>query len=390
MPTQAQFDRYPPFADDVQVAELPHVSFAKLLEGNEAESSALFEACRAWGFFLLDFTGCEECRAIIDEAASMFELSEEVSALDTRELMKYAYKGPHSLFGFVISYATELMACNWLKCYRYKEAGNLKIEDGRPDRVEFYNIGRDDMMGVCDPLSNPPCIESGRSTIKNYMEHCHSVVRLICSKLDSEMHLPEGTLASLQPLDKPSGTMLRLLRYLPQPYTDRRTSLLGHTDIGSITVLFNITGGLQLLRPGTDPSIEENWQYIKPVPGCAIVNLGDAMVEWSAGILRSNMHRVTFAPGEQGKVTRYSHAYLVRPQADAPMKRLGGQGSLIPELEDGEEDNTMNAREWEAHKAIAIRAGRDNARSRGGREMKPKGQMKPMTVEERPVVEAQG
>jgi isopenicillin N synthase-like dioxygenase len=91
------------------------------------------------------------------------------------------------------------------------------------------------------------------------------------------------------------------------------------------------------------------------------------MVEWSAGILRSNMHRVTFAPGEQGKVTRYSLAYLVRPDGNAPMKRLSGGDSLIPALEDGEEDNLMNAREWEAHKAVAIRAGRDNARSRGGR-----------------------
>lgn len=37
------------------------------------------------------------------------------------------------------------------------------------------------------------------------------------------------------------------------------------------------------------------------------------MVEWSGGILCSNMRRVTYAPGEQGDVTRYSVAYLVRP-----------------------------------------------------------------------------
>jgi isopenicillin N synthase-like dioxygenase len=91
------------------------------------------------------------------------------------------------------------------------------------------------------------------------------------------------------------------------------------------------------------------------------------MVEWSAGILRSNMHRVTCAPGEQGKVTRYSLAYLVRPDGNAPMKRLSGEASLIPAPEDGEEGNPMNAREWEVHRAVAIKAGRDNARSRGGR-----------------------
>lgn len=47
------------------------------------------------------------------------------------------------------------------------------------------------------------------------------------------------------------------------------------------------------------------------------------------------------------------------------MKRLAGGESLIPELGDGEVDNEMNAREWEMHRAVAIKAGRDNARSRG-------------------------
>ncbi|KAI1452443.1 putative oxidoreductase [Annulohypoxylon moriforme] len=355
MPTQAYFDQYPAFPDDVQTAELQRVSFAKLLKSDAAEAKTLFEACRAWGFFVLDFAGCEEGQSFINSAANMFELDKEVNSMDVDELMKYAYKPPHSLFG-------------------YKEAGNLKIEDGRPDRVEFYNVGRDDMMGVSAPLSNPPCIEKARPALKSYMEQAHSIVKLICATLDSQLQLPSGTLASLQPLDKPSGTALRLLRYLPQPTTDRRTSLLGHTDIGSLTILFNITGGLQLLSPGADPTDDANWRYVKPAPGCAIVNLGDAMVEWSAGVLRSNMHRVTFAPGAQGQIPRYSHAYLVRPQAEAPMKRLAGGDSLIPELEQGEEDNKMNAKEWEAHKAVAIRQGRDNARSRGGREIKLKGE----------------
>ncbi|KAI1078496.1 putative oxidoreductase [Whalleya microplaca] len=355
MPTQAYFDEYPSFPDDVQTAELQHVSFAKLLSHDDAEAKILFEACRAWGFFVLDFGGCEEGQSFIQMAADMFELDKEVNSMDVEELMKYAYKPPHSLFG-------------------YKEAGNLKIEDGRPDRVEFYNIGRDDIMGVSAPLSNPPCIEKSRPALKSYMEQAHSIVRLICATLDSQLHLPSGTLASLQPLDKPSGTALRLLRYLPQPTTDRRTSLLGHTDIGSLTILFNITGGLQLLAPGTDPTDEANWRYVRPAPGCAIVNLGDAMVEWSAGVLRSNMHRVTFSPGAQGQTPRYSHAYLVRPQAEAPMRRLAGGDSLIPELGEDEEDNTMNAKEWEALKAVAIRQGKDNARSRGGRDIKLKGE----------------
>lgn len=99
MPTQAYFDQYPAFPDDVQTAELQRISFAKLLKKDAAEAKTLFEACRAWGFFVLDFAGCEEGESFISLAADMFELDKEVNAVDVDELMKYAYKPPHSLFG---------------------------------------------------------------------------------------------------------------------------------------------------------------------------------------------------------------------------------------------------------------------------------------------------
>jgi isopenicillin N synthase-like dioxygenase len=225
------------------------------------------------------------------------------------------------------------------------------------------------MTGI-SKLSNPPCIEAHRPGVKAYIEQAYSIVSLICSHLDTQLRLTPGTLASLQPMSLSSGTALRMLRYPSQPVGDQRTSLRGHTDLGTLTILFNITGGLQLLLPGTDPRDESSWVYVQPVPGCAIVGLGDTMVQWSAGILRSNMHRVTFAPGEQGEVTRYSLAYLVRPYSEAPMKRLSGGNSLIPELEEGEEDTTINAREWEARRVAALRKGQDNTRSKGGREIK--------------------
>ena len=39
--------------------------------------------------------------------------------------------------------------------------------------------------------------------------------------------------------------------------------------------------------PGTD-----KWQYVKPIPGHAICNIGDAMTIFSGGLLKSNLHRV--------------------------------------------------------------------------------------------------
>ncbi|KAH8690689.1 hypothetical protein BGW36DRAFT_389184 [Talaromyces proteolyticus] len=351
MPTDQYFSKLPAFPSDVPIAKLNRLSYAKLLTGDEVESEALFEASRTLGFFLLDFSTCVEGQNFLQRAERMFEINEDVNNLEQDELMKYAYRPPHHLFG-------------------YKHLGNLKIEDGRPDRVEFYNVGQDDMTGVSATLPNPPLIEENRSDIKAYMQQAHVVTDLICDILDSQLRLPKGTLSSLQPQGRPSGTSLRMLRYPPQPEGDRRTSLLGHTDLGSLTILFNTIGGLQILPAGADAKDDDSWVYVQPQPNCAIVNLGDAMVEWSAGILRSNLHRVTFAPGDQSKSIRYSLAYLVRPFGDAPMKRLAGGDSIIPPLEEGEEDTTMTAREWESHRAVAIKAGKDNARSRGGRDIK--------------------
>jgi hypothetical protein len=99
MPTQNYFNKYPAFPSDVPTAQLPRLSLSKLLDYDNAESDALFKACRSMGFFLLDFQGCTEGEMFLQRAERMFDLNEEVNALDVDKLMKHAYQPPHSLFG---------------------------------------------------------------------------------------------------------------------------------------------------------------------------------------------------------------------------------------------------------------------------------------------------
>ena len=174
--------------------------------------------------------------------------------------------------------------------------------------------------------------------------------------------------------------MIRLIR---NPHSiaqeDKRTGLLPHTDYGTVTFLANVIGGLQILEPDHKPTDENGWKYVRPEPGCLIVNMGDAMVEWTGGVLRSNVHRVNFAPGKQAKSPQYSVGVLVRPAREVKMGRL--VGGRIPTLNEDQRDGVTNegeaemaelsAIEWEARKALALKAGTDIARSRGGREMRP-------------------
>jgi isopenicillin N synthase-like dioxygenase len=107
-------------------------------------------------------------------------------------------------------------------------------------------------------------------------------------------------------------------------------------------MLFHVVGGLQILPPGSE-NINANWQYVRPVPGCALVNLGDTIVEWTGGVLRSCLHRVAVAPGTQGSVPRLSLGYFVRPKFATTMRRL--TGGAIPPLADGEVEDTRSVTE---------------------------------------------
>ena len=141
-------------------------------------------------------------------------------------------------------------------------------------------------------------------------------------------------------------------------------SLGGHTDIGTITMLFNIVGGLQIL-PASSANEFDNWRFIQPMPGCALINLGDTLVEWTGGVLRSSLHRVVTPPGEQGSATRQSLAYLVRPAREATMARL--KSPLIPQPAEGDESrDTQSVSEWAANRTMQIIKGELRPRTIGG------------------------
>jgi isopenicillin N synthase-like dioxygenase len=143
-----------------------------------------------------------------------------------------------------------------------------------------------------------------------------------------------------------SGDHIRFIRSPPQPPQDLSTSMGAHTDFGSLTLLFNRLGGLQVLLPGTN-----KFSYVRPLPGHAIINLGDALVKFSGGVLRSNIHRVVAPPGAQAKATRESLVYFMRPGNEILLVRL--PGGILPELKEGETEERVSSWEWIRDKAMS-------------------------------------
>lgn len=182
------------------------------------------------------------------------------------------------------------------------------------------------------------------------MINAHSIVSLVLEQLNNHLGLPPQTLQNLHRQTSPSGDQVRFIKAPPQPMEDRQITLGEHTDFGSVTILFNRLGGLQVLPPGRDAQ----WCYVQPLPGHAIVNLGDAMAKFTNGLLRSNIHRVVSPPGEQGDHTRYSLVYFARPEEGVLMKRLNGS-EKIPELEPGATEEDITAKDWIIRRALGHR-----------------------------------
>lgn len=232
------------------------------------------------------------------------------------------------------------------------------------DRCEIYSIAQDNLNRIPD-AHLPIMFERDRDWLRLFADEGRAVSNTLFSHLEVHLGLQQGTFEKLQPKTAPSTTIVRMLHMPAQDPSDSDTSLLGHTDGGSITILFNVVGGLQLLPAGLSPT-DENWRYVKPEPGCTVVNLGDAMTQWSGGVLRSGLHRVQPAPGQQSVCPRYSVGYFLKPADSASMQRL--RGGVIPQLQPGEEDDEGDSDypSWQRKKGAQLKDGTYKLQNKGG------------------------
>ena len=230
--------------------------------------------------------------------------------------------------------------------------------EGR-DLTELTSLSRSHIFGVTESTI-PPFFNECDTTLKRLVERLHSVALMLLSRLDSYLDLPSGLLESFHTLSEPSDSVLRFVHNPPQDVPDKHTSLGGHTDNGSITILFNVIGGLQILPPGAKDD-NGNWRSVQPVPGCAIINIGDSLTQWTGGVLRSNLHRVAYAPGQQSTCERYSFGYFLKPTATTSMRRLE-VGDVIPKDVTGEDQqfNDLAYHDWHKRKTKALLQGRSD------------------------------
>ncbi|CAL5438945.1 unnamed protein product [Camellia sinensis] len=145
------------------------------------------------------------------------------------------------------------------------------------------------------------------------LEVAKAISRIIALALNLEVDFFDRQ----EMLGKPIAT-LRLLHY-EGSVSDPMKGSYGagaHSDFGLITLLAtDDVYGLQICKD--KDAKPQKWEFVAPLKGAFIVNLGDMLERWSNCIFRSTLHRV-LGNGQE----RYSIAYFVEPNHDCLVECL--------------------------------------------------------------------
>ncbi|KAI0434697.1 hypothetical protein F5Y09DRAFT_295450 [Xylaria sp. FL1042] len=216
--------------------------------------------------------------------------------------------------------------------------------DPRTQRIgdfkEGFNFGAFANGKATQPV--PKNIEPHEADLSAFRDLCHNLCRKLLLLFGIGLGVdPPDFFTRAHSSDELSGSILRFLYYPPPSATptaqDVDVRAGAHSDYGSVTLLFRLKGqaGLEILTatngwaavPVCPPGTEED--LLPPI----LVNIGDLLSYWTNGLLRSTVHRVTFASsatgtgahapelvdGESTTDPRYSIVYFCHPANDTPL-----------------------------------------------------------------------
>jgi isopenicillin N synthase-like dioxygenase len=222
----------------------------------------------------------------------------------------------------------------------YRPEGSIELFPGIKDNIEMYNIFK---FNSLTDRSHPDIIKANMPEIERIHRFIHgSIIRKLLTLIAIILELPEDHFVNTHTYNGNSDCHLRYQLYRArtpeQNAAAQNIYSRGHTDFGSLTLLFRQpVAALQILSP------DGTWKYVKPHPGSITVNIADALQFWSSGYLKSSVHRVVAPPADQAHIDRLGVLFFLRPEAGLDLKpvsspllkRLGLQNSDEEEAVEG-------------------------------------------------------
>lgn len=167
-----------------------------------------------------------------------------------------------------------------------------------------------------EALSWPNSLDDQVPLLEEFSHQSNDICSKLLEALSFESQREPFTIQ--HPGDQPSTSATALIKYPRLGADPQHAGHIAHTNVGSLTLLFCDQGGLQILPPAS-----EEWKHVKPIPGHAVVNIGDALRHLSDREFRSCLHRVLPCTGN-GVSDRYSIIYFMRPKLDATFSDEAG------------------------------------------------------------------
>ncbi|KAH9898993.1 Clavaminate synthase-like protein [Xylariomycetidae sp. FL2044] len=232
--------------------------------------------------------------------------------------------------------------CNFAEgeYFGYRENSRWVGDTGVKENVEMLNIQK--------PIAANAHVGKHRIVEENWEEIAsfhrdlfERVISPLFTLISIILELPESYLTDAHAYDDEGDDHLRYMINNPRTAEEwakvQAYSKGGHTDFGSLTLLFSQhIAGLQIRTP------EGEWKYVKPVEGGITCNAADTLTfltngraNRNTGFIKSTIHRVVTPPKDQINTPRLGLLYFSRPGSRTLMKtvpsplldRLG----LIPE-----------------------------------------------------------
>lgn len=188
--------------------------------------------------------------------------------------------------------------------------------------------------------------------LTSFIEDSHIISTTILSSLSTSLELSDDSRFENSHRAHKSSKTTAVMQCYPLTNLPPNTSVghFTHTDTGSITILFNTDWGLQVYNTPL-----ARWEYVPPMPGHAIINVGDALKFLSHQKLQSALHRVVPCPwhGRWVSGPRYALIFFLRPNNDAEFVDTEGNTWTADQWLDRKFGNYRSSHDVQVQTAIA-------------------------------------
>ncbi|KAJ6031304.1 hypothetical protein N7540_002036 [Penicillium herquei] len=212
--------------------------------------------------------------------------------------------------------------CNFAdgEYFGYRENSRWIGDTGVKDNVEMLNIPK--AIPEWENVPRHRLVSQNWEEISTFHRELYDkVISKLFVLMSIILELPEDFLSEAHAYDKLSDDHLRYMIYniRTQEEWDKAQGYTkgGHTDFGSLTLLFSQhVAGLQIRTP------EGEWKWVKPVEGGITCNVADTLSFLTNGFLKSTIHRVVTPPKDQIDIPRLGLLYFARPGDHTVMRTV--------------------------------------------------------------------